>query len=170
MVRLWFADEARFGTQGTLTRVWARKGSRPRAVKPNGRDWVYVLAATCAATGAAVGLVTQEQDALVTQAFLDLLSAELPPDELALLVWDGGGHHTAKSLRVPANIVLWRLPPYAPELNPVENLWHYLREQHWSNSDYADRATLERAALDAWRQVCLDPARVSTVANCGYAA
>src|SRR4051794_24570378 len=52
-VRVYFQDEARFGTQGTITRVWARRGSRPRAVRQNGRQWLYVLMAVCTATGAA---------------------------------------------------------------------------------------------------------------------
>src|SRR5262249_18019872 len=103
-VRLWFEDEARFGTQGTLTWPWAGRGARPRAVRPNGREWVYVWAAVCPATGAAVGMVTAEQDALVSEAFLAELSAALEPDEHALLVWDGGGHHTAGTLNVPANV------------------------------------------------------------------
>ena len=51
-VRTYFQDEARFGQQGTITRVWARKGSRPRAVRQNGRQWLYVLVAVCAGTGA----------------------------------------------------------------------------------------------------------------------
>src|SRR5262249_16378338 len=44
--------------------------------------------------------------------------------------------HTAGSLVMPANVTALRLPPYSPELNPVERLWHYLREHHWSNRVY----------------------------------
>ena len=50
-IRVYFEDEARFGTQGTITRVWAPKGSRPRAVRQNGRQWLYVLMAVCVGTG-----------------------------------------------------------------------------------------------------------------------
>jgi hypothetical protein len=54
---VYFQDEARFGTQGTITRVWARKGSRPRALRQNGREWLYVLMAVYAATGEASALI-----------------------------------------------------------------------------------------------------------------
>jgi transposase len=50
-VRAWFEDQARFGQQGTLTRVWARRGSRPRAVRPQGRTSLYAMTAVCIATG-----------------------------------------------------------------------------------------------------------------------
>jgi hypothetical protein len=56
-VRVYFEDEARFGTQGTITRVWAPRGSRPRAVRQNGREWLYVLMAVCVGTGATSALI-----------------------------------------------------------------------------------------------------------------
>ena len=45
----------------------------------------------------------------------------------AVLIWDGAGFHTGEDVVVPSNVSLIQLPPYSPELNPVENLWHYLR-------------------------------------------
>ena len=54
-IEVWFQDEARFGQQGTLTRKWARKGSRPPAVKQTQYDWLYVIGAVCPETGQSVG-------------------------------------------------------------------------------------------------------------------
>ena len=54
----------------------------------------------------------------------------------AVLVWDGAGNHRSRDLACPPNITLIPLPPYSPELNPVENLRHYLRSHHWSNRKY----------------------------------
>ena len=51
----------------------------------------------------------------------------------------------------PSNITLMSLPPYSPELNPVENLWHYLRSHHWSNRKYETVDDLFDAAVTAWR-------------------
>jgi len=59
-------------------------------------------------------------------------------------------------LQVPANISLVQLPPYAPELNPIENLWHYLRSHYWANRKYADYTALEAAAMHAWQHTCLN--------------
>ena len=77
-MRVYFEDEARFGTQGTITRVWARKGSRPRAVRQNGREWLYVLMAVCVGTGAASALIMPELNAGVLNLFLEQFSRELP--------------------------------------------------------------------------------------------
>src|SRR3954470_24893037 len=132
-VRVYFEDEARFGTQGTITRVWARRGSRPRAVRQNGREWLYVLMAVCATTGAASALIMPELNAAVVNLFLEQFARELPAGVHAVLIWDGAGFHSGKDLVVPGNVSLIQLPPYSPELNPVENLWHYLRSHHWSN-------------------------------------
>jgi transposase len=64
---------------------------------------------------------------------------------------------------VPANITLLQLPPYSPELNPVENLWHYLRSQHLSLRVYKNYEALKEAAVTAWRAACLVPELVRSV-------
>lgn len=105
-LKVYHEDEARFGQQGTITRVWARVGSRPRAVKQTQYGFVYVLAATCAETGAAEGLIAPRLDAAIVNLFLAQLSRTLEPDVQAVLVWDGAGYHVAKALVCPANITL----------------------------------------------------------------
>jgi transposase len=96
-------------------------------------------------------------------AFLEQFSAELPADAHAALVLDQAGWHVAKALRVPANVTLIHLPPKSPELNPVENLWHYLRSHYWSNRLYKTWEDLKAAAADAWRRVCLVPELIKSV-------
>ena len=64
--------------------------------------------------------------AIVNQ-FLDQFSRALAPDVYASLIWDGAGFDHARDLKVPANVSLILLPPYSPELNGIENPWHYLR-------------------------------------------
>jgi hypothetical protein len=119
---VWFEDEARFGQKGTLTTIWAEKGSRPSAPKQTAYANLHVLTAACPATGRAEGLVSERLNTAVVQTFLDGLSATLPAGTHVLLVWDGAGYHVAKRLRVPGNLSVLRLPPYSPELNPVERL------------------------------------------------
>jgi transposase len=167
-VRVYFEDEARFGTQGTITRVWAPKGSRPRAVRQNGRQWLYVLMAVCASTGAASALIMPELNAGVLNLFLEQFSRELPAGVHAVLIRDGAGYHTSGDLVVPANVSLIQLPPYAPELNPVENLWHYLRAHHWSNRVYEGYKGLEREAIRSLCAVCDDAETLKSVCNADY--
>lgn len=113
-------------------------------------------------------MVAEQVNADTTQKFLDLLSATLPPATHVALVWDGAGYHTAKALVAPSNITLVPLPPRSPELNPVENLWHYLRSHYLSNRTYRDLEAVEAATVAAWRQACLGPDRVKTVCGCPY--
>ena len=167
-VRIHFQDEARFGQQGTLTRVWARRGSRPRAVRQNGRQWLYVLVAVCVSTGDASALIMPELNTAVINLFLEQLGRELPDGVHAVVIWDGAGFHTGGGLVVPGNVSLIRLPPYSPELNPVENLWHYLRSHHWSNRSYRDYEALQDEAIRSLGIVCGDAAKLKDICHAGY--
>jgi transposase len=167
-VQVWHQDEARFGQKGTLTRVWARRGSRPRRVRQDGRVSLYVLTAVCAASGAAVGLVMPELNTAVVNRFLKELSRQLAPGVHAVLLWDNAGYHTGGGLVVPENVSLIGLLPYSPELNPVENLWHYLRSHHWSHRVYPDYEALRDAAVESWRAVCLDQEKIRSICAAPY--
>src|SRR4051795_2799601 len=132
-VEVWHQDEARFGQKGKLTRVWARRGSRPRRGRQDGRESLYVLTAVCAASGAATGLVMPALDTAVVNLFLEEFSRSLAPGVHGVLLWDNAGYHTGGGLVVPPNVSPIGLLPYSPELNPVEHLWHCLRSHHWSH-------------------------------------
>ena len=82
---------------------------------------------------------------------------ELPADVHAVMVLDQAGWHTAGALRIPPNVMLVHLPPKSPELNPTENLWHYLRSHYWSNRFYATWDDLKAAATEAWRECASCP-------------
>lgn len=159
----YYQDEARFGQHGTITRVWARVGTRPRAIRQTQYDYLYVWSAVCPETGDAHGLISPDVNSDTMNAFLEQFAKELPADVHAVMVLDRAGWHTAKSLKVPANVTLVHLPPKSPELNPAENLWHYLRSHHWSNRHYPTWDDLQQAATDAWRKVCLLPELIKSV-------
>ena len=111
-VHTYFQDEARFGQRGTITRVWARRGSRPRAVRQTGFSSLYVLAAVCAATGAMSAAIMPTLNTEVVNLFLEQFARELPAGVHAVLIWDGAGFHTGEGLVVPGNVSLIQLPPY----------------------------------------------------------
>jgi transposase len=167
-VQIWFEDEARFGQQGTLTRVWARRGTRPRGVRQNQYTFLYVLTAVCVSTGAASGLIAPTLNAAVVNLFLEQFARELPSGVHAVLLWDGAGYHISEEVKIPKNVSVIQLLPYSPELNPVENLWHYLRSHYWSLRVYRGYEELEAAAVDAWRAVCLKPDLVRSVCAAPY--
>jgi len=167
-IHTYFQDEARFGQKGTITRVWARRGSRPTAVRQTGFASLYVLAAVCATTGAMSALIMPELNTAVVNLFLEQFARELPAGVHAVLIWDGAGFHTSEGLVVPANVSLIPLPPYSPELNPVENLWHYLRAHHWSNRSYRDYDALQEEAVRSLCAVREDIGTIKTVCNAPY--
>ena len=145
-------DEARFGQQGTLTTVWARRGSRPVRVRQCQYDWVYLYGAVDPQTGQTVGMLAPTVNTAWMSAFLQLVSDQAEADEHLVLVLDNAGWHVARELKVPANITLLYLPPYSPELNPIERLWKYLKEHYLSNRVYSDYDALVEAATEAFRR------------------
>ena len=165
---MWFQDEARFGQQGTITRIWALCGSRPRALRQTKYEWLYVIGAVCPQTGQSIGLLTPYINARIINIYLQQFSRELAPDVHAVLIWDQVGFHKSKELKVPQNVTVIPLPSYSPELNPVENLWHYFRSHYWANRAYADYDDLYCATIDAWQKTALDPDVIKSVCRVKY--
>ena len=169
----YYQDEARFGQSstlrlrpeghGTLTRIWARVGSRPGAIRQTQYDYLYLFTAICPETGDAAGLITASINTDAMNAFLAGFSRELPEDVHAVMVLDRAGWHVSSKLKIPGNASLIHLPPKSPELNPAENLWHYLRSHYWSNRLYKIWHDLKDAAIDAWRRVCLLPEMIRSI-------
>jgi hypothetical protein len=131
-------------------------------------DYLWVVAAACPASGAATGIIMPHLDTDVINLLLGEFSRQLAPDVHAVLIWDGAGFHTSGALAVPADVTLVGLPPYSPELNPVENLWHYLRSHHWSNRTYEDWEALKVAAAEGLLAVGTDAERIKTVCAAPY--
>lgn len=115
-VRVWFMDEARFGQQGTITDVWAKTGSRPRAVRQTRYEWVYLYGAVEPATGESAALLAPNVDTGTMNAFLRILDAERKAGEQFVLVMDQAGWHKSKGLELPEGVTALLLPPYSPEL------------------------------------------------------
>ena len=100
---------------------------------------------------------------------LAMISSALSPDVHAVLVVDGAGWHSSTDLVVPENLSLLRLPPYAPELNPIERLRLWLKEHKLSNRVFHDLNAILIAGVDAWKALTDDLVRsicrVSWLAN-----
>ena len=128
-------DEVRVGQHGSLEYIWAPIGSRPSAVRDNRHDSAYLFGALCPsrATGAAIIMPAANSEAM--NEHLKEIATQVSPGAHAVLVCDGAGwHQRGERLQVPDNITLLPLPPYSPELNPMENVWDYLRGNKLSHS------------------------------------
>jgi len=102
------------------------------------------------ATGEDFTLVLPSVSAKVMDLFLAHFAASLPEDVHAVMVLDGAGWHDERALAVPGNVTLVPLPPYSPELNPVERVWLYLRERFLSLRVLNDTEAIIDACCDAW--------------------
>jgi transposase len=167
-IQVWFQDEARFGQQGTLTRQWALKGTRPSAWRQTQYDYLYVLGAACPQTGQTVGLLAPYLNTDTINAFFREFEKETDPDVHVIMIWDQAGFHTSHEVIVPKNVTLVSLPPYSPQLNPIEKLWQYLRHHHWANRVYKNYNHLLQAAGYAWQRVCLDQRKIKSVCRAKY--
>ena len=132
-VDFWFQDEARFGQQNTTTHLWSKKGSRPRAVKQQQFEYVYLFGAVCPATGETEAIIAPLVNKEIMQQHLELISKRTQPGRHAVIIMDGAGWHTDDIAQEIDNLSVIKLPPYSPELNPVEQVWSWLRQHHLAN-------------------------------------
>ena len=113
--------------------------------------WAHLFAAVRPATGEDFALVLPHVSTAAMNVFLEHFAATLAEDEHAALALDGAGWHTSNDLRVPDIVTLVPLPPYSPELNPVERVWLYLRERHLSHRILDDCDAIVDALCSAWK-------------------
>ena len=159
-------DEARVGQKGRLCHRWWLRGRRAPGRCDRRFEWAYIFAAVEPGTGADVALVLPEATTATMNLFLAEFATSLPEDTHAVLVLDRAGWHGAGALVVPANVTLVPLPPYSPELNPVERVWLHLKERFLSHRLLADYDAIADAACNAWNRLCAEVGRLTSL--CSY--
>lgn len=165
-IEAWFADEARIGQKGRVTRVWYRRGIRPRGLREQRFASAHLFGAACPERDTGVALVLPEVSAAAMNLFLAELSGAPPAGTHAALVLGRAGWHVSADLAVPPNLTLVHPPPYSPELNPVEAVWLYLRERWLSHRVLAGgyHAAIE-AACAAWNAPLAEPGRLRSLTS-----
>ncbi len=151
---MWFQDEARVGQKNKITRRWARRGTRPRAPHDQRTKWAYIFGAICPAEGKGAGLVMPYCDTAAMQAHLGEISAAVAPGAHAVLILDQAGWHLSRRMVAPDNITLLPLPPRSPELNPVESVWQFLRDNWLSNRVFRGYEDIVALCCEAWNETC----------------
>ena len=137
------------------------KGSRPTALQQTEYEWVYLFGAVNPRTGDSSALLAPTVNTDYMNHHLRFISEQAGPEVHVVLVLDRAGWHLSKALQVPENITLLPLPPYSPELNPVERLWAFLRSHYLSNRAYEDYDDLFDSCGAAWNQ--LTPEQLSSI-------
>jgi len=164
-VEIWFQDEARVGQKGTHAYIWAPIGSRPLMLGDNRHDSAYIFGAICPDRAVGAAIIMPEVNAEAMGHHLKAIAAHVAGAH-AVLICDGAGwHQTGGRLRVPDNITLLPLPPYSPELNPMENVWHYLRENILCSRVWDTYDDIVEACSIAWRFLTDDPQRIRSIGH-----
>lgn len=127
-----FEDEAGFGRINKPKYCWCVKGVRPSVPCHHIREFRYAYGAVEPKTGEGFFLVLPYCNTDCMNVFLKELSAAYPNDFI-LLCADNAAWHKAKGLQIPANIMVFPLLPYTPELNPIEQIWKEIRKRGFKN-------------------------------------
>jgi len=162
-IEIWWQDEARVGQKTKITRRWAKRGTRPRAPKNQRTKSAWIFGAICPARGVGAALVLPRCNTQAMQWHLDEIATQVSPGAHAILIVDQAGWHTTGKLVIPPNITLLLLPPRAPELNPVENIWQFLRDNWLSNRIFKSYDDIVALCCDAWNELIKQPWKIMSI-------
>ena len=162
-MEIWFQDEARIGQKNGLVRQWARRGTRPRQPADQRYANAYLFGAICPAYSKGAALALPFADTFAMQLHIDEISRHVAKGAHAVLLLDRAGWHTTGKLDMPANITPILLPSRSPELNPVENVWQYLRANWLSNRVFENYDAIIDASCEAWRNFIAQPQTITSI-------
>jgi transposase len=164
-IRFLTQDESRLGLMPTTRRRITAKGIKPIQKVQFQFESYYLYGAVDPLTGESFFLELPWLNGICFQAFLSELSA-FYRDDFMIMLTDNASAHKAKKLIMPDNIALLPLPPYCPELNPIERLWQYIK----SKIDFTLHKTLEalkQNVADILKEKCTDPV-VASITGYSY--
>ena len=169
-IEIWFQDEARVGQKGGHAYIWAPIGSRPLMVRDNRHDSAYLFGAICPARAVGAAMITPAANTEAMNLHLAEISTQIAAGAHAVVVCDGAGwHQRGPNLEVPANISLLSLPPYSPELNPMEKVWDYLRQNKLCSTVWDTYDDILDACKTAWNFLIDDPDRIRSIGSRDWA-
>jgi DDE superfamily endonuclease len=126
------------------------------------QEFTYAFAAASPHDGTLDTLILPEVSTRAMNIFLDEV-ADRHPHEFILMIMDSAGWHKAKTLAIPENMRILYLPPYSPELNPVEYLWDDIREKEFPNKVFGSMDMLELNLMNGLVRMENDPGRVKSI-------
>jgi len=162
-IEIWWQDEARIGQKNGLVRLWARKGTRPRQPTDQRYQSAYLFGAICPARGTGAAIMMPKANTRAMQLHLNEIARAVARRAHAVVLMDRAGWHTTGKLTVPKNITIILLPSRSPELNPVENIWQYLRQNWLSNRVFPTYGDILHAGCDAWTRLIAQPETITSI-------
>ena len=162
-IEIWFQDEARIGQKNGIVRQWAKRGTRPRQPADQRYANAYIFGAICPALGKGAALVLPQADTQAMQLHLEEISRHVATGSHCVVLLDRAGWHTTSKLKPPSNLTLIFLPSRSPELNPVENIWQFLRANCLSNRVFDTYDDIINACCEAWNSLIALPETITSI-------
>ena len=128
-MNLYFQDEARFGMMTHLGRYLTASGVKPIVSYQHIFKTTYLYGSYSPINGDSFVWEINGVNTTIFESYLNEFS-QYKPDEYKIIVIDNAGFHSTKNIEIPENIFLLRIPPYAPELNPCEQVWQYIKNRY----------------------------------------
>jgi transposase len=128
------------------------------------QEYSYAYGAVSIADGQWDSLILPKANTVCMQIFLDEIASRYPEERIVMAL-DGAGWHRAGDLVVPKNMRLLPLPPYSPELNPVENIWEELREKGFANKVFDSMDALEEQLFHSLKHLEDHPEITQSIAG-----
>ena len=164
-MKVFFFDESRFGTHSKIGHGWFQKGSRTTVPVKLGFKNFYLYSAVDPLSGDACTLLLPKVNTECMNIFLQELGQQYSQKTI-LLVMDGASWHKSRSLNLPENVEIVHLPPYSPELNPVERLWSYIKANTIRNKTYLSIEHLKDVICSF--VVSLTKSTLKSLCSCSY--
>lgn len=169
-IEIWWQDESRVGQQGSLSRVWASKGTRPRVVRQQQFLSTYIFGACCPSKDKGCALILPECHTGMMQLHLEEISKNVEDGYHAIILMDRASWHTTEALNIPENLTLFPLPPYSPELNPMEQVWKKLKHDSLSNTTFKDYDDIVERCSKAWSSFCDEDGNIESLCSRSWAS
>jgi len=128
------------------------------------REYIYAYSALAPQTGDCFSMIAPCCNTEAMNCFLQQLGTQYKDYNIALIL-DKAGWHISRTLSIPDNLVLLHLPPYSPELNPVELLWRELRRKHFHNKIFQSLNEVEDTLATALAQYHQQPAAIQKLSR-----
>ncbi len=150
-------------------RAWARRGSRPRVPRDHRCGCRCLFSAICPESGTSAGHVCDRANTDEMNRHLADIGNAVPRGRHARAVLDGARRHRSKSLEIPDNVSLLRLPPYSLEPDPVETVFQFLKQGNFANQVFATAADVKDKVGTVWETFANTPDRISSLGRRSWA-
>lgn len=164
-INVWFQDEARVGQNGSLTRVWARKGTRPRVVKQHQFENAYIFGSSCPKRRLCRAIVSPLCNADAMRQHLEQISKCTKSDEFSVVIMDRAAWHKCLVDKAPPRVSIILLPAASPELNSMEQVWQWLKQHFLSNRAYESYDAIVDACCEAWNEFANAPDLIESICD-----